>query len=614
MRRTLSLLLVCSLLACGSHSENKTESKSEAPLPEKKALFSQMEAPKASIDALKTAYEGVPDTAVMVFRFKDPNKAVSAAQKFITEFIPAADVANMVQEANEKIGFNPLEAGSLSKASGIDLSKDFKFFLDGALSFKDAKFDSYTKALVADTDVPIVFKLSLSDKTAFVANAKKFLATQPLHPRVVETESKGYSLSYVYQQKSEYEEQEVLYAAMAIKDNKATILLSPDGIYLQPNELGNFEEEYKKSLEAYLDKPVTKLITETEFFQAMTAKADPLGDAFFFLDAGTIGKLIHEEIQTDPKKITNKAVAEKLLASFTGMASSFHTTESGLQGNLVAKLIAPKDPGMRSMTPTKDAPPYGTIFPENTSIFARYSLNLLGFKDLVMAFIPEDDKQTVTQQIEAASGVFGLYTSLKLEDDVLGAFTGHMAYALDYSSVTPGTSPAAMIPKMSFILQLTNEVAGDKILAAILDLPKKLGATSGPTIKTEEVFGEKLYSVSEGPIEVAWGRCSDLMVIGLGISSVKEIYQRIKTPGVSFTDKSGSDLAKKMVVAKSGGGIYLDFAAFSPLITPAILASGDPKAKEFALKLFSKLGPIVSQSDYDAETQQYFSVMEMSFK
>jgi hypothetical protein len=261
------------------------------------------------------------------------------------------------------------------------------------------------------------------------------------------------------------------------------------------------------------------------------------------------------------------------------------------------------------MLPTKDAPAYGAIFPESINYFTRTSTNLLGLKDYAMYLVPKEYAPMVESYMAIANAAVGGYVPLNIDTDILGAFTGHMAYGADYTSMMAAPTP---MPKFFFVGQLTSEAAGDKILSALVDLPAKAGAPF--PIKTEEVDGNKLYSITAGPIEVAWGRAADLLLIGFGVQSVKEMMARVKTPGASFVDKSGNELAKNMVNSKTGSGTYVDFGVvmMSMLTSPEF--SSEPKVKEIISKIAPVLGPMVSQSNYNPETQMDVSVIEMNFK
>ena len=613
MRRLFPLLLSCSLLACSPRAETKAS----VPQQEKKAFFSQIETPKTSADAIKEAYADIPATAGLVFRYQNPNKLLSALQKMMTELVPPAELATFIAEGKARFGVDPLEPNALSTISGLDLNKDFELFIDRSLVFKNFKTEPPSEEKIATESLPLILRASLTDQAIFTAALKKLVASAQPSARLVEAESKGYAITYLYQPQSELEPREVLRAAIAVKDNKVTAVVCPDGIYLQPNDLGDLEAAFKQSAEAYLDKPVGTPISEAELFKNLSARVDPLGDMFLFVDVDRLTPTLDSSTpiraQDTQKEETNRELRPKMVAAFPGMVMSIGFSEKGMKSLLAAKVVSPAVPGMRSMTPSKDAPPYGTIFPENTSVFARYSLNLLGTKDLFMHFVPKEYFSTIESQLAVANGLVGGYTGLDLERDVLGAFTGHFAYAADYSSMLVQLTSEAL-PKFTVLAQLTSEDAGDKLLAAIAGLPAKLGAAGNPQMKMEEVPGGKLYSIAEGPVELAWGRCSDIFLLGVGVAPLKEICQRLKTPGTSFAEKSGSELAKNMVSAKSGSGVYMDFAPLLQLLLSGSPGSGDKAAFDIFLKVAAKLGPVVSQTDYDADTQLYFGVGEILFK
>jgi hypothetical protein len=593
MRSAVSFLFAVSLVSCGSRSETKTNS----PDQSKNSFFSKAETPTVAPEVVKGAYAEFPATTSALFRMQDPWKWASTAHQIAKKVAPD-EVAAFESQATAEAGFNVFDVKAINEFSGFDVTKPISVYTDSALHVKTFRKDLFTETASTAEAFALVIQGTLSNKEKLTANLQLVAANGG---RTTTNEANGASFVYMYDSGSDGER---LYVAVALKENTAKAIVCPEGIDAQS------EAEFKKQIESYATTAPAKPLSENDFFKQMTAHADPTGDMFFFVDTMSLAISVEGmlgPLSQGPEAAQVKDVITKVVASMPGMATSMSFSEKGVRGTGAVKLIAPKVESMRSMLPSKDAPPYGSIFPENTSYFIRTSTNLLGIKDYAMYLVPKEFVPQAESYLAMANAAIGLYAPLNVEADILGAFSGHMGYSIDYSSMLSGG-----VPKFHMIAQLSSEAAGDKLLSAIAALPKQLNAPV--PVNTEEVSGDKLYSIAAGPVEVAWGRSSDLLVIGMGTASVKEMFARIKSPpATTFVDKSSSELAKSMVNSKSGSGTYIDMGViFSSLLTSPELS--DPKAKAVLAKIAPMLGPITSQTLYNPETQLDVSIIEMSFK
>jgi hypothetical protein len=245
---------------------------------------------------------------------------------------------------------------------------------------------------------------------------------------------------------------------------------------------------------------------------------------------------------------------------------------------------------------TTEPPPYGTMFPEDTTFVYRETINFAALKSTVELFIPDEDKASFNRDYEELKVGATAGLGLDFEKDVLGAFTGHVAFGAPDLSILvmpffmgfrsepayppppiierapvpvvppslpqyipsgarlmapmPPPRPAAVFPTVVGIAQLTSPAAGDKIVEALL----RLAPLTGMQYKTEEASGEKFYSMEIEGVTMACARVDSYMVFSTNIEKLKQTIERIKKPGANFTDKLKTPMSKALVNDKSATG------------------------------------------------------------
>jgi hypothetical protein len=385
----------------------------------------------------------------------------------------------------------------------------------------------------------------------------------------------------------------------------------------------------KADLKGFFEKAPSP-ITSAASFQAAAKHIDVGGDSFFYLDGARIEaftsknrvpEYVYLPAKDDSQRQSQESersyqaeraargpssdeiVLKQVAAAMPafGMSFSLEAGKASLKGvGVIGAALQPKV--QKVLTPTATVPAYGTLFPEATTFFYRYSLNPLALKELVFELIPAESRAEAEAGWRQVSAEFATASGLDLERDVLGGFSGHFAFgapsaealAMPFMAMAMGGAGVKpVLPQMMVVMQVTSPDAGDRILSAVEKGLKMIGQSPKP----EEAGGDKLYSLNVEGLTISFGRAGDLLFLGADPTSLKDAFTRAKSPGASFADKLGSPLAKDLITHKSASGVTFNLGT---LLTFAMAAPGvDATSRDILAKLTGTVGTTTFDSCYE---------------
>lgn len=635
-------------LACGP-TKAPDKGKGSTNDPPKSTPVAEVKPEPKPETKLSPVWQQVPASAFMAIGFHHATQSTTNLRDVLSkigvfaEFYKEAELDEFQQEFG--VDFFDAEA---AKKLGVDDSKGIAIVFESKFAFKDHWYQDYAATAEINRDPAIYAILPLSDEKTFDAWMRTTI-TKKSSDATFEEEQVG-DAKFIYVMKpstSTYMEKPAMRAPAptpvpppasgpATKQLDATFVFKNNSVYVfahtvrppETKDMPDFIAEFKTDLKKYVESLSTS-ITTTSAFTTVTKKLNTAGDCLMFMDVNGLVTLTEADLNKEvlyltPQNDTQKQAQEEQkryaaesvswktrdLNFFKQMASIFPAW--GMSAELkkdskegaVCEGYAMLGPAAEAafgtlMNLTSEPPPYGTMFPEDTTFVYRETINFSALKSVFELFIPEEDKASFNRNYEELKTGATAGLGLDFEKDVLTAFTGHIAFgAPDLSilvmpfmamstsrmepsyppverapapaiapAVAPGVlqdipagarlmapipppRPAFVFPAVVAIAQLTSPAAGDKIVEALL----RLAPLTGMQYKTEEVAGDKFYYMEIDGVTMACARVDSYMLFSTNIEKLKQTIERIKKPGANFTDKLKTPMSKSLVNDKSATG------------------------------------------------------------
>jgi hypothetical protein len=634
-------------LACGpTKTPDKGNGSTNTPPATKPT--SEVTPPPKPEAKLAPIWEKVPSSAFMAMAFHRPIKSAAAMKDALSkmgvfaEFYKEADF----DDFQEEFGFDFFDADA-AKKFGADDSKGMALILDGKFLIEDHWYQDYSATLEIRKEPAVYMIIPLSDASTFTAWFKT-ASTKRTSEATFEDETDG-AVQYVYawRPSSAYSYYEAtppapatptptpasapakeIFGTIAIKDNTAyffTSTIRPPATKDAPDYLST----YKKDLKAYVGGLSTNNITAVENFKTVAKKLNPGGDCMMYFDSVLAAAAVESDTSRETKYLTPQNESQKqaqedqkryasgdtdwrkretlywgqMAGYFPAWGMSAELKKDGAVCEGYTMLGGAAKTVFSSMLSLSTEPPaYGTLFPEDTTFVYRESINFSALKSMIELFVEERDKPDVARGYEEMKTAVLSGSGLDLEKDIIGAFTGHVAFGAPDLSVLmapflmgratsypepavierapapmpmpspvviepslpqeiapaaprlmapmPPPRPAMEFPAVVAIAQLTSAAAGDKLVEAML----KIAPLTGMQLNTEEFSGVKLYSMNIDGVTLACARVDSYMVFSTNIEKMKQTVSRIQKPGPSFVDKLPTPMSKSLVTEKSVSG------------------------------------------------------------
>ena len=631
---SLAAVLALTSMGCGAKKENNEGKVKKGLLAQPPtnpatdaALINPTETPIAAPAGI---YAQVPAGVAMVFAINKPEQSIALAKdlakKFGADIEADPEFQKNREEFKAKLGVDILDP-ELFKKVGIDASQGIAVAIDTNTTIKKARPLVGAAATEISQD-PIIFLVAqLSSGETFDKTFRDSITKEKPDTRFEDvTLGEKDKLTFMYQTHTEGEAKvETLKTAIAHQGGFLYLFLNDEIKKSDDPAAGNPIENYKATIKTYLEKKSGSIATDSAF-TSLTKKVDAQGNAFFYMDFSKIISMMEAGDKTiiynTPKDDAEKAAQEAERASqeerkgrqtketenmktVAQMVPQFGFSFSMTNDQLSAKGSAlvsstSQDAIQKAFVPSVDAPAYATIFPENTTFFYRSSLSLGGFKDLVFSLLPADEKVSAVEGYAQAKKELLDNTGLDLDVDIFGGITGHTAFGAESAEVftkfaqemsTKG-APSAL-PKLMMVSQFSSAEVGDKLLAKLEESISKLMGAG--VVKSEDVNGDKLYTITFGPFGAAWARSGLVFLLGTDAGLIKESLARVKTPGASFAEKLPS-LAKSLATDKNASGLTVGLGS----LLAAITELPDVQDKETLVKLSAVLNNLTLDSSYDA--------------
>jgi hypothetical protein len=585
---------------------------------------------KATPAETAAIFAQVPSSSVMVFGINEPEKALAQikdlAKKLGADIETDPEFQKNREEFKAKIGVDILDPELFSKL-GVDASKGIAVAVDTDTMMKKAE-PIVGAAATEIEQVPVIFLVAaLSSGETFDKTVREAIAKESPDSRFEDvTLGEKDKLTHFYKTKTEGEAKtEVIQASFAQKGGYLYIFLHDEVSKIEDPAAGDVVADYKTTIKSYLEKPVTS-ITGDANFNRVSKQIDPKSNALFYMDfaklatimaAGTESVLYgtpkddnEKSMQESEKQMRDSLKANKDKDNAEAKKVAEILPQLGVSFSIAADKISMKGSGLlgsthqdkiqKAIAPAAEAPAFATIFPEDTGFFYRFAINFVGAKELFFSILPEEEKATAMTGYDEAKSEFAKATGLDLDLDLLGAFTGHTAFGAKsvdvftkYGLAAAANPMGTGLPDFLMVSQFVSAEAGDKLLAKLEEaITKGLGAGM---VKSEEVNGDKIYSITFAVFGASWGRSGQTFILGTNAAQVKESFARVKTPGASFAEKL-SPAAKMLVTDKNANGITMDIGAlFADL---ANFPDTRPEDKETFTKISSVLNVITFYSNY----------------
>ena len=634
---SLAAVLALTSLGCGQKKENPEPSNKKGLLtqqpnnPTSGAVVADLKDPIA-VPAVTGIYAQVPSGAAMVFAVNKPEQTIALAKDLAKKFGADIEADLEFQKSREefktKLGVDILDP-ELFKKVGIDASQGIAVAIDTSTTIKKAR-PLVGSAATEISQNPVIFLVAaLSSGETFDKLIRETITKEKPDTRFEDvTLGEKDKLTFMYQTNTEGETKvEVLKTAFAQQGGYLYVFLNDEIEKSADPAAGNPIEDYKATVKTYLEKKSGSISTDGAF-TSLTKKLDAQSNMFFYMDFSKIAGMVAagdktiiygtpKDEQETAAQLAEKASQEERkgrqdkdtenikmaakVAPQVGLSFSMANDRLAMKGSAVIASDS-QDMIQKALVPAIDAPVYATIFPENTTFFYRSSLNLSGIKDLAFSLMPVDEKVSAAANYAEAKKELLDNTGLDLDADIFGGITGHLAFGAESAEVftkfaqevsTKG-SPSSL-PKLMMVSQFSSAEVGDKLLAKIEELiSKNMGAG---IVKSEDVNGDKLYTITFGPFVGAWARSGLVFLLATDAGLIKESLARIKTPGASFAEKL-PPLAKSLVTDKSASGLTVGLGSLLAAITE--LPDTSPSDKEMLVKLSAVLNNLTIDSSYDA--------------
>jgi hypothetical protein len=632
---SLAAVLALTSIGCGQKKENPEP-------PSKKGLLTQPPNPTTNAvvglkdpiaaPAATGIYAQVPSGVTMVFALNKPEQTIALgkdlAKRFGADIEADSEFKKNREEFKTKLGVDILDP-ELFKKVGIDASQGIAVAVDTNAMVKKAR-PLVGAAATEISQNPVVFLVAaLSSGETFDKIIRETITKEKPDTRFEDvTLGEKDKLTFMYQTKTVGEAKvETLKTAFAQQGGYLYVFLNDEIQKIDDPAAGNPIEDYKTTVKTYLEKKSGSISTDGGF-TSLTKKLDPQSNMFFYMDFSKLISMVEAGDKTilysAPKDEQEKAtqLAEKSaqeerkvkenkendnmkkvakIVPQLGFSFSMTNDRLAMKGSAT---VAPESQNMiqKALVPEIDAPAYATIFPENTTLLFRSSLSFGGIKDMVFSLMPDDEKLNAAAGYAEAKKVLLDNTGLDLDADLFGGLTGHLAFGAESAEVftkfaqevsTKGMPSS--LPKFMMVSQFSSAEVGDKLLAKIEELvSKNVGAGF---VKSEDVNGDKLYTITFGPFVGAWARSGLIFLLATDAGLIKESLARIKTPGASFAEKL-SPLAKSLATDKNASGLTIGLGSLLAAITE--LPDTSPSDKEMLVKLSAVLNKLTMDSSYEA--------------
>jgi hypothetical protein len=644
-------------LACGpTKAPDKGKGATNDP-PKTAPITDTKPAPKPEI-ALPAVWQQVPASAFMAIAFHHATQSTANLRDVLSkmgvfaEFYKEADLDGFQQEFG--VDFFDAEA---AKKVGVDDSKGVAIVFDSKFLFKNYWYQEYAATVEINKEPAVYAILPLADEKTFdtwmrttitkqssgatfeeeqVGDTKFVFVMKPSNSGLTETPSVSPSDPVPPVTPPATGPSAMQLNATFVFKNKSVYIFDHNIRPAETKDMPNFVAEFKTDLKKYVESLSTS-ITTTSAFSTVTKKLNTNGDGLMFMDvngfvAYSEAELNREMIYLAPQNESQKQAQEEQkkyaaesvswrnedLSFYKQMAALFPAWGMSAQlkkdskDGAICEGYAMLGPAANAafgtlMNLSTEPPPYGTMFPEDTTFVYRETINFSALKSVFELFISEKDKADFNSSYEqmkiGATAILGL----DLEKDIIGAFTGHIAFGAPDLSILampflissssnsmppfPGGSltpierapvpsepaleiapsllpqyipagarlmapmpppprPTMVFPAVVGIAQLTSPAAGDKLVEALL----RIAPLTGMQYKTEEVSGTKIYSIEIEKITMALARVDSYMVFSTNIEKLKQTIERIKKPSTNFTDKLKTSMSKSLVNDKNTSG------------------------------------------------------------
>ena len=609
MQRNVRIALVVALAALSLFGCDKSKKTKQATGAQAPAIWSQL-----------------PGDAFFAMGFHRPEQTAPNFREALTklglftDFYKEADFDDLQRD----LGIDPFQPSSY-QALGLDFSKGLAMGLDGTLLSTSSYYDEYAALVRIYKNPSFYWVAALSDASKFKTwlqsavskNSKSRLATEKLGElELLMVMGEPYS-------PNDAERVEILIVVRGSYVYAFFVNLQASSRPEAPDALAAF----KKGLPDFFDR-VAKPLSASPNFQKVARQLNANSDLMLYMDVATLASqysaLETREIlyltptteesrrsQDDERRYDESrkerqsnefATIQRLGEAFPafGMSAALAKDKASCEGySLVGQ--AYQDDTRAVLTPSSAAPAYATLFPAGTGFIYRESVNLLALKRLVYRFFSPEETAEMnrgwTEISQASQGMLGL----DLDKDLLGAFTGHLAFgAPDFGiAVVPfipySTDPNPKVPPAVMIAQLTSPAAGDKIISALQPMLDIVG------VRTDTAEGEKMYYFDADGTEVAWARVNDLLLAALSREALKEMVRNAKKPGMSVVDKLPNELAKSLVTEKNATGCTADMGAFFSSLSTV---GDNQKDKAMMYQLGSALGSSTMKITYESDGVQ----------
>jgi hypothetical protein len=630
MSRLLAASLALIALACGTKKPEENKNTGEAkglvtnPPTEKSSETAAPAAPGSALDV-------VPDTAAMVFSFPRPEKSLGQVKSFMDRLGTAemqAEFSKGLEKFKADSGLDLFDP-ELFKKIGLDSSKGVVFVADASLPVAVPRFQEYSSIIENDRAPLMYFVAAGTDDKTFLTWIKEADAKSGGKSRFEDATVADAKGAYIYAPSSSNPGKDALRGALLYKGGYWMLFITDkEAAKLDIAEAKDPIAGFQETLKGHLAK--TAPLSKSANFTSAIKGADLNGDFVFYTDiaklsdammldipdvttvptqdAAKVASQTSEMATVEFRKTSAKSEAEnvKLAAGYVpaiAFSMALEKDKFAIKGGASAA-SATAEKIAKVFVPASTTPAYATLLPENTALFYRYSFSPSGFLEVLSELIPAAEKPNFEKGLAEASTALSAETGLDLSKDLIGGLTGHFAFAAPSpESIAMPAMAAAMggmggkiaLPPMFIIAQVSSPDAGDKLLTA-LDAGLKKSGLPFP-IKTEEVAGEKLYTLdAAGIVSISWGRTADLLVISTDAAALKEFYGKTKTPGASFADKLSSPLAKELVTSKAASGVTFDAGGIFTVLTT--IPTGSPSDKEIFTKLAALFGTVTMLSEF----------------